>query len=417
MTRHCEDTDGEPVAACLVRQPVLDRDQNTFGYEFLFRSDTVDTTRRVDDGADARKMVSAAGHLKGLLEIADGRKCFIQFNRRQLLEHFYQSLPPDSTVVEVFETTTLDAEFIQACHDVRRLGYALALDDYVVEPKLQPLLQHINLLKVGLKTVTDEQHEHIVESSKTYGFEVVAENVQTQDDFTNALRLGYTYYQGSFFCEPQLSNSRPLTSSHLHYLRLLQAINQQEFQIDQIESLISQDVALTVKLLQYLNSPGFGMKHEIRSIRQAVGILGHRPLKKWGVLIAVNELSRDRPAVLMSTSLIRAKFCESIGNLVLGNVGASECFLVGILSLLDAILDQQMEVVLQELDVSPEIRDALLKSGSPMRNLLDLVRALEEGDWRWISALVYQLEIKETAVFAEYRSAVIWTCNAVKELA
>ena len=401
---------------CLIRQPVMDREQSVFGYELLFRSGNDDLLLRLDEEVDTREALGQVSHRTQLQRITDGRKCFISFTRKQLLARAYTSFSPESTVVEVFETAGLDPELVRTCHEVRQSGYTLALADVVVEPRLQPLLGIIDLLKVEFQTLADEQHHEIVKSGGEHGFGIVAHGVQTSDHFVRASQLGYTYFQGNFFRQPNIVNGRRIPISHVQYLKLLEVVNQPEFDVDQIDQLMRQSVSLSVRLLRYLNSSKFGLRTTVSTIRQALGLMGQHPLRNWVSLITVGELSQGKPLVLMNTSLIRAKFCEAVAKRALKGQLASEGFLAGMFSMLDAILDQPMAAVLQELALSQSIRDALLRIESPLRHVLDLVKALEDGDWRSISALEWQLQIDNEIVFSEYTKAILWASEVFSGL-
>ncbi len=399
-----------------IRQPVLDRKHVVYGYEFLFRSNADELSRRTIQGVDARELSDKTSRLADVQRIAQGRKCFINFNRQELLERRYSSLSPASTVVEVSESACQDTKLVEACRQVRKSGYSLALDDYVVKPKVNPMLKQIDLLKIDFQTLTEEQHAGIVHSGKERGIAIVADGLLTPDDFIRARQFGYTYFQGYFFCRPQQMELRPIPASHLHCLRLLQTVNQPDFQVDRIDQLIRQDASLCVRLLTYLNSSTFALREKVSSIRQAVGLMGQRPLRKWVSLMTVSELSREKPLVLMNTSLIRGKLCEAVAERLFEGATGSEGFLVGMFSLLDAILDQPMAGVLKELTLSVSLQDALLQVESPLRNVLDLAKALEEGNWQRITDLASSLLIDEDAVFAEYQHAVVWASEVLSGL-
>jgi EAL and modified HD-GYP domain-containing signal transduction protein len=401
---------------CFIRQPIVDREQNVFGYELLFRDGSDDVLGRIDPGTQPQQLAARKSHISGLQTVCEGRKCVVPVSTQQILQEDYTSLPAASTVLELTESDKLDTTLATACETARKAGYSIALKDFVIEPRQQPLLDCIDLLKVDFTSVTNEHHRRIVECSQTHRFETLAENIQTPDDFQHAVDLGYRFFQGSFYCQPNLNESKQLATSAMQFLRLLQAVNQPELQIDQIDALIRQDVTLSVKLLKYLNSSIFSLRSKVGSIRQAVALMGHRPLRNWVSLITVGELSAHKPRVLMNMSLIRAKFCEAIGTQALPPELASSCFLMGILSLLDAILDQPMPLLLEQLSLTTEITAALQNGASPLRQILELVKALEDGDWRWINGLNHQLGLQEETIFREYRNAVVWASDVFKGL-
>ena len=401
---------------CVIRQPVLDREQAVYGYELLFGSGNDDLLLRLDEEVNTKVALTQISHRTQLERFTDGRTCFISFTRKQLLERAYTSFPPESTVIEIVETEGLDHELVKTCREVRQSGYALALADVVVEPRLQPLLGIIDLLKVEFATLADEQHHEIVKSGSEHGFGIVAQGLQTTDDFVRARQLGCKYFQGNFYCHPTVVNGSRIPTSHVQFLKLLRVVSQPEFDVDQIDELMRQSVSLSVRLLRYLNSSKFGLRTTVSTIRQALGLMGQRPLRNWVSLITVGELSREKPLILMNTSLIRAKFCEAVAQRSLKGTMASEGFLVGMFSLLDAILDQPMAEVLQELALSQSIRDTLLRVESPLRHVLDLAKALEDGNWRSIGALEWQLQIDNEIVFSEYTNAILWASEVFSGL-
>ena len=406
--------------AC-VRQPVVDRSQEVVGYKVLCKGGTGNLLGRIEKTPamtvriDAPELPTEAAPSSAftydLQKLTKGKKSFVNFEKPLLIEQAFLSLDPTTSVVEVTETDHHDVEFINACLGVRKAGYTIALNDYVIESQHQPLLEHIDMMDVDFPTVTADHHERIIETAMRYGFAPVACEVDTQDDFAKAQEFGYQYFRGSYYSKPRRKIANRLLGSHLIYLQLLEAVNASLFQMDDIEQLIRKDVALTTQLLRYLNSPAFGLRTRVSSIRHALGVLGHRPLKKWLSLIAVSELSKEKPLVLMTTSLIRARFCETLGEKLIGPNSVGDCFLVGLLSLLDAILDQPLGEVVAGLGLSASIEATLLHQNSPFSPLRDLIQAIEEGDWRWISALAFQLQFNEAQIFAAYEDAIQWASS------
>lgn len=402
--------------SCLIRQSIVDRDENVVAYKLLARDGTRQFICRIEEPSPANEAIANKNHLTGLHRITDGQKCFIEFNRSLLLENAYTTLDSESTVVEVSESEQFDAELVDACRTVKKKGYALALDDFVDDPWLQPLLEYADLLKVEFPILTAEQHQRIIACAGKYGFVAMAKRIDTQEDFARARELGYTYFQGYYYCRPRSKSISGIPTSQLHYLRLLQVVNAAEFRIDAIEELIKNELSLTVKLLQYLNSPSFALRSTVSSIRQAVTLLGQRPLQKWVSMITVSQLGQSKPLVLLNASLARAKFLEVMGKRVFTDDIAGDCFLVGMLSLLDAILDVPMPEILCNLALAPSIVAPLLGSESPMNQLLDLTRALDEGEWRLISALASQMKIDEDSVFAAYEDAIVWATDVTENI-
>ncbi len=320
-------------------------------------------------------------------------------------------LPPATTVVEVLESVELDAELMDACRRVKRRGYTLALDDYILEARFEPLLSLIDILKVEFPVLSEQQHHLVFDSAQQYGFKLLAEKVETPEQYDSARKLGYDYFQGYFFCKPQMLSARRLPESGMQCLRLLQLINESELDVDRVEALILGDISLSYKLLRYLNSPMFRRQTPVQSVRHAIITLGQQPMQKWVSIVAMHGLSGEKPSELMNTSLIRGRFNELLGKKVFGPALSSDCFIVGMFSLLDAMLDQPMKDIIQELSLSKDIRLALLKCESPFLPVLELALAVETCDWNTVSRLAVLLGIGDADVFRLYSESIQWAAD------
>ena len=394
--------------AFIARQPILDRRQEVFGYELLFRSGAENYFRPVNGDRATASLIDDAVHLHSVEKLTHGRKCFINFTRNALLDGLYTILPPASTVVEVLETVTLDDDLLEACQRLRQLGYLLALDDYVVDPQFEPLLCMIDLLKVEFPVLTTEQHESVLKSAKRYGFRLLAEKVETPEEYKTAMNLGYHYFQGYFFCKPQMQKARRIPKSQTRCLLLLQKVNEPEFQVDELDELLRTDVALAYKLLRYVNSPLFPRSSALRSVRHAIVTLGQRPLRQWVSLVAVEEFCGEKPVELMATCLTRARFCELMGGRVLGRQQSADCFLLGMFSLLDAMLDQPMQNLATELNLADPLRLALQRQDSPLLPFLELADAIENADWATINTEAERMGLTVADVLERYREGIEW---------
>lgn len=393
-----------------VRQPVLTASKDVLGYELLCGGTpecSIDLAREriVQSPGEGARVSEFLTHL------SDGLLSFVRLDRPQLELQEYKTLPNDRFVLEIPEFELPDRSLANTCREARRLGYRVVLNDIVVEPRLQPMLDCIDLLKVDFPALTNEQHRQIIKAASEYHFETIADHMRTPEEFDRARGLGYQYFQGSFYCQPDLRNIRHLATGQMQLLQVVQAVNQPEFSVDEIDQLIRQDLTLSVKLLKYLNSSAFGLRSRVSSIRQAVALLGHRPLQRWVTLLSVGELCQGKPLVLMNVSLIRARFCDAIGERILSAQEGSECFLIGLLSLLDAILDQPMQQILEQLSLSATIMRTLLGGTTRMASILGLVQLLEDGDFRRIAAIVYELQLDEAFIFEEYRKACAWASD------
>jgi c-di-GMP-related signal transduction protein len=394
--------------AFLARQPILNRDLQLYGYELLFRNGAENYFRSVDGDLATASLISDAVHIHSLDKLTDGCLSFINFPRNSLVQDLYTVLPSATTVVEVLESVEMDEELLEACRRVKRQGYLLALDDYVLDTRFDALLSIIDILKVEFPALSEHQQHAVVESARRYGFKLLAEKIETPEQCEFARQLGYDYFQGYFFCKPQMVSARRLPESNIRSLRLLQLVTQSRFDVDAVESLIRGDIALSYKLLRYLNSPVFRRQTPVQSVRHAIITLGQEPLRKWVSVITVHGLSGQKPTELINTSLIRARFNELVCEKVFDKSVSSECFIAGMFSLLDAMLDQPMSDILSELNLSEDVRLALLRLDSPIRSIVELAVAMENGDWEAIDRLTDNLGIEGAEAFRLHADSIVW---------
>lgn len=394
--------------AFLARQPILNRDRQLYGYELLFRNGSENYFRPIDGDLATASLVSDAVHIHSLEKLTNGRKSFINFTRNSLIDDLYTVLPASTTVVEILESVEVDDELLNACRRVKTKGYVLALDDYIPEDRFDALLSIIDVLKVEFPAISESQQNSVIQSARRYGFKLLAEKIETPEQYDFARQLGYDYFQGYFFCKPQMLSARRLPESNIQSLRLLQLVGEPVFDIDKVEALIRGDISLSYKLLRYLNSPVFRRQSPVQSVRHAIITLGQQPLRKWVSIIAIQGLSDLKPSELMNTCLIRARFNELLGEKVLDQASSSECFIVGMFSLLDAMLDQTMKDILPELGLSDDVRLALLRLESPLLPVVELSMAMENGDWSAIKRLTILLNIEEAAAFRLHAESIEW---------
>ncbi len=401
--------------AYVARQPIFDANRDVFGYELLFRSGPENLFCGTDGDKATANVLSHTLHFQGLDALTAGKKCFVNITRRILLDELYTMLPPDRVVLELLEDIEPDADVLAACKKIRRAGYTLALDDYILEDRSQDFLPLINLLKVDFMGMESSKREEAAKRAAAHGHTLLAEKVETHEDFKEAAGLGYGLFQGFFFCKPEMMKQRNLPVATMTQLRLLEHLNQPTIKLDELDSLIRQDIGLSYKLLRFLNSAAFSFRTEITSIKRALVLLGDRPLRRWASLIILSGMSNDKPQELMSTYLIRAKLCEKLAELAQMSDQSNDAFLLGMFSLLDAILDQPMSALLEQLALCDEIKAALLGDDGPLRTVLDLAIAVERGQWDRSAAATASLMLSDEEVARAYQEAVGWSAELTRQ--
>jgi c-di-GMP-related signal transduction protein len=392
----------------LARQPILDRDRRLFAYELLFRSGTGNFCEHPNLEEASVAMLDTS-FLIGLQRLLDGQLGFVNCPRDFLLKDYVSLFPPDAVVVELLETIVPDAEVIEACRALKNRGYLLALDDFEDDLSWDPLVEIADFIKVDFRLTPPLQRHSLAARYAGKGIRMLAEKVETHEEFSEAAKMGYSLFQGYFFCRPEILQHRAIPAYKLAYIQLLQTVTAPDFKMKTLEQQIKLEPSLTYKLLRYLNSPVFGLRVEIHSVSQALQLLGERELRKWIAVVAVGVLADGKPDELMKIPLVRGRFCELLAPHAGIPDQASDLFLLGLLSVTDAILDQPLDEILEELPVRTDIKEALLEQSVPYRHLLELAMAIERADWDRVSEFAAAMKMREEQISELYISAVSWS--------
>jgi len=392
----------------LARQPILNRARELFAYELLFRNGLQNSCEGLDLELASTSVLDTS-FLIGFEKITAGHRMFINCPRDFLLRDYVSLFPPNLVVVEILENIHPDREIIEACQRLKQAGYSIALDDFVDSPDWAPMVALADIIKVDFR-LTDPKEQHaIVSRYAEKNIRMLAEKVETREEYAEAMQMGYSLFQGYFFCRPEMMHHRILPSFKLAYLELLRAATAPEFDIQELASKIKHEASLTYRLLRYLNSAAFGLRSEVHSVPHALSLLGERELRKWIAVVSVGVLADGKPDELMVVPLVRGRFCELLAPLAGMPGHANDLFLMGLLSVMDAILDQPLDSILAELPVRGEIKDALLARTGMYWQLLELATAHERADWEKVSVLASETEMNEEKVSALYVSAVDWS--------
>lgn len=361
------------------RQPILDRDQQVHGYELLYREAGAGPGKDFcGNRATSRTLLNTFLEI-GLEHIAGPHKIFIN-----LTKAFFTELPPiplekDRMVLEVLEDIEVDQPLIDAIRSLQQAGYQIALDDYRFEPHWDPLLPHVALIKVDIMGLDLAPLAGKIQALKDRGLILLAEKVETLAEFELTRDLGFDLFQGYFFAKPHIVSGRRLPENQAVMLQLLSQINDPDCTIDQLEPLVAQDPQLSFKILRYLNSAATGLPRQVESIRQAVLYVGLNRIRGWATLFAMAGHNNKSPEVL-NTGLVRATLCESLSRKL--QAGSPEsAYTVGLLSALDALMDQPMAELVKQMPLPAPVAEALLSCTGPYGDALNCVQALERGDW------------------------------------
>ena len=395
----------KPGTQFVARQPILTANEKVFGYELLFRDGIEDFFRSSDPEAASRSTLNTS-MLLGLDVLCDGHRAFVNCTRETLLRDYMTLLPSEQTVVEVLETVPADDLVVAACRRLKEAGYMVALDDFAVDDPREALTDLADIIKVDLRATSAADAAAMVKRYGPWRCRMLAEKVETREEFVAAKKSGFVYFQGYFFRRPEILTCREIPANQLNYVRMLTAVSQRELNVREIENLVKSEAALCYRLLRYLNSAAFGLSAEIRSVQHALAILGEREVRRWIRLVATLGAGQGKPSDLVLAALVRARFCELLSPNVAH--GDSDLFLMGMLSLMDIMLEIPMSQVLDNVPIDRESKAALLGGPSRLRPFFQLMLAQEAGEWKTVSDLSRELHLNETEVATLHWQAMQW---------
>jgi c-di-GMP-related signal transduction protein len=388
----------------VARQPIFDREEKVFGYELLFRNGLENAFS--GDPDEASRATLDRSLLMGLDVLCDGRRAFVNCTKDTLIKGLVTLLPSTSTVVEILEDVPADPDVMAACRSLKETGYMIALDDYMVDDKREPLAEMADIIKVDLQLTTEAQRDELIRRHGPWRCRMLAEKVETPADFTKARDQGFVYFQGYFFRRPEMLNTRDMPANRLQCLRMLREVSRPDVDIIGLETLIKSEAAICYRLLRYLNSSIFGLKSEIHSVRHALSMLGEREVRRWVRLVAAVGAGEEKPSDLVLAALVRGRFGELLSPRV--SHGDSDLFLMGLLSLLDAMLEMPMAEVLERVPLDLETKAVLLGQASLLRPVYQLMLAHESGEWEAVGQLCQNLKLQSEDVAGLYWQAQQW---------
>jgi c-di-GMP-related signal transduction protein len=389
----------------VARQPIFDGSLRVFAYELLFRSGPENF---FSWNGDPRTPTSSV--IEGSMAIAEltaGKPAFVNFGREALLSDLPYALPPSEVVVEVLETVVPDQAILTACRDLRQAGYRIALDDFEDRADYGPLVEMADFIKVDVLVTPPDRIAELSRRLGRSGRAMLAEKVETREVYDDTAAQGYKYFQGYFFSRPKIIQSKVVPAYRMNYLRLLQELNAPETDMRRLEAIVKQEVSLSFRFLRRVNSAAFGFRQTTDSLRHALVLLGEREIRMCATVWSLASLAKNTPSEIVVSSTLRGRLCETLAGALLGVTG--ELFLVGAFSMLDVILERPMEEIVEELPVSPDVRDALRGRPNTLRTVLDLVVAYERGDWDRSASLAGALGIDPDDLPSRYVKALEWT--------
>ncbi len=360
----------------VARQPIFDRHNNVFAYELLFRSGK--TNEAVfDDGNKASSQVIINAFIDvGFRTISSGRPAFLNLTEDFIVGKIPMPLPPEFLVIEVLEDIDATDEVIDALNDFMEQGYTIALDDYVLTEDKEPFFDVVDIVKVDVLDCDYDDLAVKAKELKGRGIKLLAEKVETHEDYEKLRDMGFDYFQGYYFSKPKIYNEQTIKPNRLAVLRLLAMLQDKDCQFAELEQIICQDVSMSYKVLRIVNSALYNIQREITSIRQAIVALGLNTIKEWLLIIVFTDI-KDKPEELLKISLQRARMMHSLAEI--SDLDVDACFTAGLFSSIDALMDQPMDEIIKQLPLSNEIVSALIVRDGKIGKLLQIVIDFEQG--------------------------------------
>jgi EAL and modified HD-GYP domain-containing signal transduction protein len=397
----------------LARQPILNRGQRLVAYELLFRDTGLRNAASVTDDAEATATVIAHASELGMAQVVGDQMAFVNVDAVGLMSDFIRFLPQDKVILEILETVKATPAVLDRVRELKQAGFRFALDDVIGHSedvqKFQPLC---DVIKVDIKDMQPGTLPALARILKNPRQKLLAEKVETIEEFQQCMELGFEYFQGYYFARPVVLSGKKISPSQMSVLHLLDLLNS-EASNQEIERSVKHDALITLNLLRLVNTPAVGARYRINSVGHALMVLGRRQLRRWlQILLYVkNGGTQEFTSPLLQLATTRGKTMELMvehlrpGQRVSADIG----FTVGVMSLMDTLFSIHMRDVLESVNVLDEVRAALLHRGGDYGSMLSLIEQLEQGrDGRTLAQILHHLELKPAELYTIQLAAIEW---------
>jgi len=391
------------------RQPILDLRGKVHGYELLLRSGREAVFR--GDGDFATRTMIDNTVIFGLGRLTSGLPAFVNCTAQTLTSDLIHILPAGMTVLEILETVDPTPRIVAACRNWKAAGYRLALDDFVWKPGMEALVELADYVKVDFSATDRSERQTLLRRLRDFTVALVAEKVETQEQLIEAREEGFTLIQGYYFCRPVLMENRKVPANKLSHVEILRMLQDDSIDLHLLAHHVKRDTALTYRLLRLINSPVCAMRQEVRSVEAALIAVGEETFRRMATLAIVNELNAGQPEEVLRTAFVRARFCELAAERC--GLDHREQYLLGLLSLLPAMMRRPMKELTPSLPLREEIRNALLGQRVPERCLLFWIEAQERGNWSACETLTEEYLLSPENLQSCYEEALVWAEAAI----
>lgn len=391
----------------VVRQPILSRNGRVHGYELLFDP-------AAEDDTEAARTLLDNLVLFGFERLARGLPIFLHCSRETLTGHLIEVLPPPMTVIEIPQSLETSPKLVETCRALRFAGFRVALVGCMQDPRNHPLFDLLDYIKVDFTQADAASLEILLQRSKANFAALVAENVQSQESFCKAAEAGFSYFQGFYFCHPEPLRNAKVPANRAVHIEILRQLFRDPLELKLLCPLVMRDAALVYRLLRLVNSPVCAIRREVDSVQAAILILGDNTFRRIAMLAIQCELNADQPPEIIRMALIRARFCELAAPLA--RLDGNEQYLLGMMSMLPAMLRVPMTALATDLPLRPAAVEALLGASVPERWLLDWIDALERRNFAECRCIADICKLDHEKLNRCYLEAAAWEMRESKIL-
>jgi EAL and modified HD-GYP domain-containing signal transduction protein len=402
----------------VARQPILDKNKNLFAYELLLR-DSLDNIfpKNINEDEATAKIIEGLEFNLGLESLTKGSLAFINFTHDSIINGYPFLLDKDKIVVEILETAKPSKRLLDACIDLKNKGYSIALDDYEHDSVWKYFFPYVDIIKLDYSLTTEQQFQEIITALKPFPhIKLLAEKIETYSHFQHGLSIGCEYFQGYFFSRPEIIKTIAFNPSQIAVANLWTEFNRSEIDIKKVTSIFEDDINLSFKLLRYVQSPIFKRDAVIQSIKQAIIVLGIQELKRFISLLFTAQFSAGKPQALTAMALSRGRFCELMVNATMPTNSQPSAFLIGLLSLIDAMVDGDIQELMDKLPLHKDMKDAIINRTGESAYFLRLCELFEKADWQNIELFCKQINIDHEQSYRLFQDALNWADKRVSAI-
>ncbi len=390
----------------IARQPILNINKRLYAYELLYRGNSDHNLSNISGNRATTSLLSTTFLTEGIDVISGTKPCFINFTKDLLLDNIPLSFPKSKIVIEILEDVPPTMEIVKVCRHLVKQGYRLALDDFIYSKNMDPLIELADIIKIDIRLTPLDTILRTLHKLSRFDIKLLAEKVESNEEYEKANKLGFSYVQGFFFSKPEKILVKELAASKLNLIQLMAEITKKVTELERLREIITQDIAISYKLLRFLNSAYFYLIQEVKTVQHAIAYLGEKELRRFILLAIISELAMEKPGELIRLSLVRAKFCELLAEKSKYKRDTDEIFLMGLFSFIDAMLETKMEFIMEKLPLSSKVKEALSYQRGPYADFLKAVIAYERRQERDFDKHVDNLEIGNVQVADFYLVAI-----------